>query len=603
MSRHKRDKDKKKVTKKDKPVVLECLLQEANTFLQKGELGQAARLFERVLEQKPDHADVLVKMAVLLRKAGRRGDEAVEHYLAALTLDPEHYGAKAGLVDYFQKNSDSASAVKLYEVALVASPDDSILHSSYAIALRNLSHYSAAVKHFKKAIELDSHNIVARSNYASLLNQIGEFEESLEQTNWLLNQDPVNETVNSNLLFGINYHPHLAATDIFAVYKSWEERVVLSGLPATQTFHANTCTARRLRIGYVSPDFCDHVVRYFIEPVFEHHDHDSCEIFAYAEVAKIDHVTLRTKRLVDHWRDTQELSDDELEAQIRSDNIDILVDLAGHSRGNRLMVFARKPAPIQISWIGYGYTTGLTAIDYFLADKYFVPEGYDDLFSEQVYRMPRHNCCYRPPYDTPAVVSTPALRNGHITFGSLSRTIRLNERVVSFWAQILHNVPGSKLMLNSKPFAEEESQHFFKARFARHGIGAERLDFAYSQPHWQAYQQIDITLDPFPHNGGTSTLESLWMGAPVITLAERPSVGRIGATCLHAVEMSKWIAATEEEYLEIAVAAAHDVTLLDEVRHGLRQRLQNSPLMDEVGFTRELEDAYCAMWRDWCDKA
>ncbi|MDX1656722.1 MAG: tetratricopeptide repeat protein, partial [Candidatus Competibacteraceae bacterium] len=366
---------------------------------------------------------------------------------------------------------------------------------------------------------------------------------------------------------------------------------------------ANEATpGRRLRVGYVSPDFRTHAARFFIEPVLQGHDRGAVEVYAYAEVSSPDEVTRRLQGQVDVWRQTAGLSDEALFERIRDDGIDVLVDLAGHTAGNRLLVFARRAAPVQVSWLGYGYTTGLEEMDYFLADEHFVPPDQAHLFSESIYRLGRVPFCYRPPAQAPEVGPLPARRRGQISFGCLSRPVRLNDGVIALWARLLKAVPDSRLVLNNRPFGDQETRELFIERFAAHGIGAERLELGYDSPPWGVYNEIDIALDPFPHNGGTTTFEALWMGLPVVSLAARASVGRFGATLLNGVGLGDWVAEDGEGYLARAVAAARDLEGLERLRGELRGRLRASPLLDEAGFVAALEGAYRQMWQSWCHR-
>ena len=288
------------------------------------------------------------------------------------------------------------------------------------------------------------------------------------------------------------------------------------------------------------------------------------ELFCYAEVPVEDATTARFRALADHWRPTVGLSDEELAALIRHDRIDVLVDMAGHSAGNRLLVFARRPAPVQIAYLlGHGYTSGLSAMDAFLADDALAPPGAEALFSEQVIRLPRLPFAYRPPDDMPPVAPLPAAANGYLTFGYFGRPERLNAGVIATWSRILHAVPGARLVLNNRSFQERAFRRLFLDRFTAHDVGRDRVDLTYTAPQprtWAAYGTIDIALDPFPHNAGTTTIEALWQGVPVVTLAGRPTVGRFGAAILHAAGLDDWVTDTQDAYVARAVTAAQTST-------------------------------------------
>jgi predicted O-linked N-acetylglucosamine transferase (SPINDLY family) len=295
------------------------------------------------------------------------------------------------------------------------------------------------------------------------------------------------------------------------------------------------------------------------------------------------------------------MSDDALSERIRSDGIDILVDLAGHTAKNRLSVFARKPAPVSLSWLGFGYTTGLTAIDYLLTDTASAPEGSEGLFSETPWRLETPDYVYRPAEGMGQVSPLPASTRGHITFGTLTRAVRVNHRTIRVWSEILKRVEGARLVIDSRDFRETTVQDALAEKFAAHGIARERLEIGYHSPPWDVLRGMDIGLDCFPHNSGTTLFETLYMGVPFVTLAGRPSVGRLGSSVLEGAGHPEWIARTEDEYVELAVALASDQVRLAALRCGLRREMETGPLMDEAGFARKVEAAYREMWMKWCE--
>jgi protein O-GlcNAc transferase len=337
------------------------------------------------------------------------------------------------------------------------------------------------------------------------------------------------------------------------------------------------------------------------------HDRERVELFCYAGVPVEDATTQRFHALADHFHLTLGCSDAEVAEMVRRHGIDVLVDLAGHTAGNRLPVFARKPAPVQIEYmIGHGCTSGLSAIDAFLADGVLAPPGAETVFSEQLLRLPRIPLAYRPPEGMPPVAPLPARGTGHITFGYFGRTVRLNEGVVAAWSRILLAVPGSRLVLNSAPYAEPAGRDDWAARFAAHGIGPGQLDLICTAPQprtWEAYGSIDIALDPFPHNAGTTTIEALWQGVPVLTQAGRPTVGRFGAAILHAAGLDDWVTGDVDAYIARAVAAAGDLDALAELRAEPRTRMEMSPLLDAAGLARAVEGAYRDLWDEWRESA
>jgi len=334
----------------------------------------------------------------------------------------------------------------------------------------------------------------------------------------------------------------------------------------------------------------------------EQHDHSLIEVFAYSDPPKEDEVTERYKSSVDCWVDTKGMTDEQLAARIKLDQIDVLVDISGHSTNNRLGVFARKPAPVSLHWLDFGYTTGLTAIDYYLTDKYIANTNCDHLFSEKLWCLENTSLMYRPYGEAARITESPFLKDGIITFGSLSRSNRITHRVVRVWSAILDAMPNSRLMINSGDFGDPKIQEEVAARFMQHGIERSRLDIGYSSPSWLPLQKIDIGLDCFPHNSGTTLIETLFMGIPFVTLADRPSVGRIGSSILGAAGHPEWIAHSEMEYAEKVLTLAHDTELLQHLRKNMRAELIKSPLMDEKLFAHDVENAYRQMWKIYCEK-
>ena len=566
------------------------------------QLTEALDAFDALLERDPRHAVGLANRAGVLRDLGRFEDAEAD-CRAALAVDPEQRVAHGNLAVVLADTGRIEDAVATYRRVLELDPENAIAHNNLGNALQEMGRVGDAVESYRRALAILPKQAPFEVNLANALQTLGRLDEADAAYRRAIQVMPDLATAHSNRLFGLNYHPDLTAEEIFAAYRDWDDRFAKPLRPAAAAFPGDADPARRLRIGYVSPDFRWHAARFFIEPLLRAHDRDAVEVFAYAEVRAADEVTGRMRGAVDHWCDTVGLTDDAMAERIRDDRIDVLVDLAGHTRGNRLMVFARKPAPVQVSWLGYAYTTGLSAIDYFLADQVFVPDGADHLFSETVYRLPNAAFCYRPPEEAPAVGPLPALQNGHLTFGYFSRAIRINHRVVDVWSRLLKAVPDARLMLNGRPYLDGSVQRTLRDAFAAEDVDPERLILTFESPPWESYGRIDIALDPFPHNAGTTTFESLWMGVPVLTLAGRPSVGRFGASVLTPVGLEDWIAADEDTYVSRAVQAANDLAGLARLRGEIRDRFQASALRDETGFARDIEAAYRTMWRRHCGAA
>lgn len=356
-----------------------------------------------------------------------------------------------------------------------------------------------------------------------------------------------------------------------------------------------------MKIGYVSTDFRDHSVSFFIAPLLEAHAREEVEIYCYSGLRKPDTITERLRKSGSVWRDVPTLSDEELAAQIRADGIDILVDLTMHSANHRLLTFARKPAPVQVSWLAYPGTTGLETIDYRLTDASMEPLSYQDhLPGGRPVHLPDSWCCYEPLGEFPEPGELPALQAGHVTFGSLNNFCKINEAVQECWARLLQAVPGSRLLIYCpEGDGRRDLLHFFDI----HGAGMERVEFVAHCPreeHMRLYRRIDICLDPFPCNGMTTTCHALWMGSPVVTLPGSAPVSRAALSLLSTVRLPECVAKSEADYIRVAMDFATDLPRLAEFRATARPRMRASPLMDAPRFARAIERAYRAMWREWC---
>jgi protein O-GlcNAc transferase len=490
--------------------------------------------------------------------------------------------------------------VRCYDTALTIDPAFIDAYYDRGCALWLLKRWHEAQISFEQTLAIQSNHVGSLNNRGLIFMEQGRFDEALADFVNISIIEPKLTAARHNILFCLNYHPDKSAAEVFAAYREFNQNFCAPQQVHWQTFTNVPDPKRRLRIGYVSPDFRSHSTRYFLEPVLTAHNKEVVEVTAYSELQKEDEVTARYRQAVTHWVTTAGMTDDAFTAQIRADKIDILIDLAGHSVKNRLGVFARKPAPISISWLGYAYTTGLTAIDYFLTDEVMVPCGSEHLFSEQLWRLATPAMVYRPDSDIGAVNALPALARGFITFGTLTRGIRINHRVVRVWAVLLQRLPNARLVINSDAFNSIIEQEALAKRFAVQGIDPSRLDIGFNSPPWDVLRSVDITLDCFPHNSGTTLIESLYCGIPVITLADRPSVGRVGSTVVQGAGHPEWIAHSEEEYIEKAIALASDLPRLTAIRASLRDELEASPWRDEIGFTQRLEQTYRDMWQKWC---
>ena len=564
-----------------------------------GRLNEAEDSYRRTLQINPNYGEAHYNLGLTLHELGRL-DEAEASYRRALQINPNNTTTHNNLGITLQAQGRLDKAEASYRRALQINPDYTDAHSNLGATLIAMGRLDDAEASYRRALQINPDYAQAHSNLGVALQDQCRLDEAAASYRRALEIKPDFADAHGNLLFALNYHPDLSAEEIYRAYQEYD---ALRGIPLRPTWRAHSNDKnpnRRLRIGYVSPDFRHHSCSSFLAPLLEHHDKTQVEVYAYAELVKEDDMTARYRSHVEHWIPTRNMSNEALAERIRSDGIDILVELAGHTLGNRLLAFARKPAPVSLSWLGYGYTTGLSAIDYYLTDEASAPLGSEGLFAEHPWRIATPAYTYRPNAGMGEVNSLPALQRGYITFGTLTRSIRVNHRTIRVWADILKAVPNSRLVMDSFSFKDPAMQERMAAQFAQHDITRDRLEIGFHSPPWDVLRGIDIGLDCFPHNSGTTLFETLYMGIPYITLAGRPSLGRLGSSILQGVGHPEWIAESEDDYVAKAVELAGDMNHLSICRSTLRDQMESSPLRDEEGFARKVEEAYRRMWKIWC---
>lgn len=569
-----------------------------------GRLDEALASYREALRLKPALPDACYHMGVLFHAHGYP-EEAVASYREALRLNPGHAKAhnNLGAVLQIRDNLDEAEAQ--YREALRLEPGFAEAHKNLGGLLQSQGRLSEAIACFRQAVELKPDYHEARNNLATALDFCGRREEAIEAYRELMRLKPDYASAHSNYLMCIHYSPAYSREALFQEALAWGERHAPPELRMSPPAN-DPDPERRLRIGYVSADFRTHPVGYFIEAVLGAHDKSQVEVFCYANQRQNDEVTERLRQFADHWEDISALSDDEAANLVRRDGIDILIDLSGHTGHNRLQLFARKPAPVQATWMGYYATTGVRAMDYIIADRFVLPPEEERFFVEKPVRLPDSYLCFTPPRLNIEVSSLPALAVGYVTFGCFNSIVKITPEVVRLWAGILRAVPNSRLFLKAMALGASSVCDRYQQMFAEHGIHPDRLTFSGGAPRAEmlaAYNQVDIGLDPFPFTGGTTTVEALWMGVPVVSLKGDRFAGHVSESILAtAAGLAEWVAESEEAYVAKAVGWAADLARLAELRKTLRQRLVNSPLCDGNGFTRGLEAAYREMWRGWCGR-
>ena len=583
----------------DDPQLFDALHLSGLVALETGDVELAIDLIGRAIEIKPNA--VYYSNQGNAFKARGEIDAAQDAYRKSLALDPRNAEAQYNLGVVLQGQGICDEAVTCYNAVLEM---DGVDRNCVSMACNNLAtildlwiRYLEALGFALRAVESNPDSAEAHQSVAAFLAKLCDYDDVCPECDAALALKPDDYSIWESRLFHYSYHPDLSVEAIFGEFVRWGDR-----FPALSRFsfaeHDRTM-GRRLRVGYVSPDFCRHSTRFFFKPLFAYHDRSQFELYAYANVKREDRFTDEYRGMFDHWRDIRGVSDDDAAALIHRDGIDILVDCSGHTLGDRLGVFARKPAPVQATWLGTAWTTGLKAVDYVFLDSHLAPEG--TLTREKIVRLPSCFVAYRPPEETAEVAPSPVLRNGHVTFGYSGRTERLNHRVFRAWGEILRRIPNAQLILDYMPFADPPTQGYYREFLSAHGVDISRVTMRCSANIFEGLGDIDILLDGVPHNSGTTLFDALWMGVPVLTLAGRPPVGRIGSSLMMNLGLPQWVTYSEAEYVERAVTLACDTAGLAELRAGMRERMRNSPLMDEVGYTRHFEDALLSMWQTWCE--
>lgn len=567
-----------------------------------GDHVEAARHLEVACSLEPDNAALHYNLGIALRESGRL-EEAAAEFARAADLRPDHSEAHECRAHALMQLGRLPEATAAFRLALRYRPDNAEWHSNLGSVLQAQGYLEDAVASYREALRLKPALATAYDSLGSALTSQGKFDEALACYRESLRRFPRNHRARSNLLLTLNYLPDADPVDVRREHEDWSAAHAVSAIAPR---HDNSPDPeRRLRVGYVSPDFRAHSVAFFIEPLLAGHDRQAVEVVCYSDVPRHDAVTTRLRARADLWRDIHDLKDDAVADRVRADGIDILVDLAGHTAHNRLLVFARRPAPVQVTYLGYPNTTGLTAIDYRLTDGIVDPDGEESFYTERLLRLPGCFLCYQPLDDAPPVSALPALGPRHITFGSFNNLAKIGPDVVALWARLTAAVPGARLLVKNPSLTDGATRERYYAAFAAAGLEKDRVELVGHTPtqaeHLALYARVDIALDTFPYNGTTTTCEALWMGVPVVTLAGARHAGRVGTSLLTAVGHPEWIAATAEGYLATAARLAADLDRLQTVRAGLRADVAASTLCDAAGFARRIESAYRDIWRRWCE--
>jgi len=586
-----------------KPEVADPYINLGNLLAQRGKFEQAVAEYRRALAINPGSPEAHNNLGNALRGAGKY-EESLACFDKAIALQPDYAGARSNRGNTLRMLGKLEEAVEEYRAALKIEPNNAETISNLGCAFLDQRKFLEAMEELRKAIGLRPNFVKAHASLGITLTDLGRVDEAIAEYRKAVSFGPTNAEAHSNLLMTMHYSTKVEGRELFEEHRRWDQR---HARPLAKFIvpHGNVRDAgRRLRVGYISPDFRGHPVSFFFEPILESHDREQVEVFCYSDAMMVDETTDRLRSRADRWREIVRRPHDEVAGIIREDRIDILVELSGHTDSNRLQTMARRPAPVQVTYLGYPDTTGLDAIDYRLTDACADPAGAEELHSEQLVRLSGCAWCYRPAGDGPEVGALPSRKRGHVTFGSFNVLPKINEELMEAWGRILKAMPGSKLVVKTRNMDYEPVRERVWGVFEAFGVARERVELRGSdlsiREHLQRYNEVDVALDPFPYNGTTTTCEALWMGVPVVTLAGERHAGRVGVSLLTNVGLGELVAPTKDRYVEIALALASDVERLANLRAGMRDRVRGSALMDAAGFTRGLEEEYRRMWGAWC---
>lgn len=552
----------------------------------------------QALALDPKLAVAHFNMGIALRSQ-KRLEEACQSFRRAVQLKPVYQEAMGALAHVYIALHDWSAALGLLKEIIAIWPHKAEAYCNLGTVYLGMGHVQEAIVAYEAALKTDPHLAGALNGLGGAYLGRGDFERAERCYRKCMAALPGDRQAHSNLLMLLNYVPGSDPVAVFEEHFAWG-RAAEARIAPQQLDMRPKEIRRQLRVGYLSPDFREHSVASFIEPVLRHHDRAQFEVFCYSSLPVPDETTRRIRRAVDVWQDIDKLSDSDAARRIREDRLDILVDLSGHTAGGRLGIFAARPAVVQMTWMGYPNTTGLRTIDYRITDAIADPAGEDAYHSETLLRLEGCFLTYQPWPSAPEVAPSPASGNGYVTFGSFNNFSKINFEVLQLWSEVLRQVPHSRLLLKCPALTDGSVRERVGAALVEFGVAAERLELLGHTPtreeHLARYARVDIALDTFPYNGTTTTCEALWMGVPVLSLLGSRHAGRVGASLLRAAGLEDWLATTPEEFVETAREKAADLLALGRLRQSLRGQLAASQLCDAAAFTRRLEAAMTSAW-------
>ncbi len=566
------------------------LVKQAMQLHQRGELRKARELYARVLEMVPQHPDGLHLYGLACHQLGDY-KTAITYISRAIEQVPDQPVLRNNLGEALRQAGEFEGALAQLNIALDLRPDYAGAHQNLGSVYAAMGDHDAALEHARKAVQLDAKRAEAWFNLGLILLDQVLLAESAEAFRKALELRPRYPLAVTSLLYVLNLLPDADP----AMIEQETCKVAGTLFGSVQAVPVITQRNERIRIGYVSGDFRAHAVNYFFEPVLEFHDKARFETYCYSDVPDSDQTSRRLQKAASHWRDISTWNDDKVIEKVRSDRIDILVDLAGYTKHNRLGVFARKPALCQVSWLGFPNTTGLDTMDYRIVDQYTVPGGEVTGGSEELLRLPHGFACFRPPAHAPSVQPAPVVKNGFVTLGCLHKLEKLNDDVIALWARILQENPDTRLLL-ARDQLDDWQQQRLHLLFSQYDISADRLTLVRfsdsKQSFFDLFAGIDILLDVFPWSGHTLACCALWVGVPVVTLYGDRHAGRMVASVLSLLGLDELVAEDTESYCRVVKDLCRDQDRLSRYRAELRDRFDTSPLRDEKGFTKSLESEY-----------
>lgn len=567
-----------------------------------GRLEEACSAFQEALRIDPAFAEIQINFASVLRQQGKL-PEAIATLRHAIVLKPGIAMGHNNLGHALLDNGEIPEAITALQQAVALQPDLALAHNNLGSAFKMNGQIDEAFVEYRRALECDPTNTLALANFANESHELGDHTTALALYERAVQSPHLSASAFSNYLAVLHCAPTTRLASLAKAHAVYEQRYA-SPLRSCWSGHTNSRDSERpLRLGFISPYFGNHPVGFFLVRVLENLDRRQFEMVCYHDRTKTDELTTRLRACTAQWRDVSHLSDAQLAAQIRADRIDTLFDLEGHNAGNRLLVFARKPAPIQITWLDYVGTTGLSAIDYILADPRQVSPEYEPYFSEKVLRMPDDYICFDPPMDAPPVGPLPAEANGFVTFVSHNIVAKTTSETIGIWSRILRELPTARLVLGNRGFDTPRTMERVRKQFAECDVVPERISFRGWLPRAEllaAYNEADVALDTLPYNGGLTTCEAMWMGVPVVTCPGETFASRHGLAHLTAAGVPETIAYNANDYVTTAVALASDIPRLASLRASLRARMETSPLCDGPRFAAHFADLLRSVWRKWC---